>query len=227
MLKRENNTSQPFWLRQAPITILGVLLLGIIGSSLYDLLVKPGLTNFGRFVLDAVTLGSVTVKDAAYSSAAMNPTPVSALVLLQAGLFLTTLPALSILGRTIARRETNTIEFKLEKAYEEERKEKILEEMNKLTKKLRKLRLAFWLLFVPWFFALAIGFSVHNQSVLVWRAFNVNLAILGSQITTDERLMLQSQFAKMNTGDDYKKIREHMSKLADSRGVKLKTIETW
>ena len=59
--------------------ILGAIILGAIGSGLWDMLAKPGLGTVGRLLLNIVTLGSKTIRDAAYSSAALNPTamPVS------------------------------------------------------------------------------------------------------------------------------------------------------
>jgi hypothetical protein len=216
-----------FWLRQAPITIVGVLILGIIGSTLYDLLVKPGLTSFGRFVLNVVTLGSTTLKNAAYSSAALDPTPISALVLLQAALFLVTLPATRLLARSLANRDTDELEKKLNDAPKGEKKQKLTVELSRLKRKLKIMTLAFWTIFLPTYLALLVAFSVHNQSVIVWRAFNANLAILGPQITVDERLTLHSMFASMETGNDYKVIQARMKKLAESKGMKLKSIETW
>jgi hypothetical protein len=77
-----NNKPGQWWSKPAPITIIGVVLLGVLGSILYDLLVKPGLTTGGRVVLKILTLGSATLRDAAYESAALDPTPVTGLLLL-------------------------------------------------------------------------------------------------------------------------------------------------
>src|SRR2546427_8335681 len=57
------------------------IILGIIGSGLWDMVVKPGVTGFGRFTLSLFTLGSVTLRNAAYSSAALDPTPLPALMI--------------------------------------------------------------------------------------------------------------------------------------------------
>src|SRR2546423_480145 len=68
--------------------ILGAIILGAIGSGLWDMLAKPGLGTVGRLLLNIVTLGSKTIRDAAYSSAALNPTALPSLIFLAVGSFL-------------------------------------------------------------------------------------------------------------------------------------------
>ena len=184
---RPKADSQPFWMRRAPITVVGVILLGIVGSTVYDLLVKPGITSFGRFILDIITLGSTTLRNAAYSSAALDPTPVTSLVLLQAGLFVVAFPAVRLIARARNDREKEMIRKKLENAVEGE---KDAQEPERLKRKIRKLKIFFWAIFIPWWIVLFVAFAVHNQSVVVWRAFNVNLTILAPQITPDQKAQL-------------------------------------
>jgi hypothetical protein len=64
--------------------ILSAIILGAIGSGVWEIIAKPGLTTLSRTILDILTFGSKTLKDAAYSSAAMNPTPLPSLILLSA-----------------------------------------------------------------------------------------------------------------------------------------------
>ncbi len=103
-MSNENSTNSKSWFltKQAPITVIGVLVLGIVGSTLYDLLVKPGLSTFGRFCLDVITLGSQTVKDYAYASAALDPTPVTNLYLLQIIIIAAGFPAARMIERKIS-----------------------------------------------------------------------------------------------------------------------------
>src|SRR5205814_206691 len=80
-------------------TILGVIVLIVGVSLLYDFLVKPGITNVGRFLLDVITLGSKSIRDSAYSSAALNPTPLSALIILFGVFYASLMLAGSLSGR--------------------------------------------------------------------------------------------------------------------------------
>jgi hypothetical protein len=224
--KTGNVDRQPFWMRQAPITIVGVLLLGVVGSTVYDLLVKPGITSFGRLLLDVITLGSATLRNAAYSSAALDPTPVSALVLLQAGLFIAAFPAIRLIARARDSRDLEKIREKIEQAGGGE-KEALEKKLERLKKKLRKLRLFFWSIFVPWWIGLFVAFAVHNQSVVIWRAFNANLAILAPHIASEKKSQLQAQFAAMETNSDYQSLMVQMKEFARIGNVMLRDIETW
>lgn len=216
-----------FWLRQAPITIVGVLILGIIGSTLYDLLVKPGLTNFGRFILDAITLGSESLKNAAYSSAALDPTPISGLVLLQVALVVASIPATRLIAASIFRRDKEAIQKKIDALSDEERKSELEDELDLLRSRYLVYRKIFWFIFVPWFIVLYVAFAVHNQSVVIWRTFNTNMAILRPYLSEQEFFTLRSRFSSMETGNEYKEIHHDMTQIASEKGTKLKQIETW
>lgn len=230
MNEKKSDDAKPLWLKQAPITIVGVLVLGIVGSTLYDLLVKPGLTSAGRQILDAITFGSVTLKNAAYSSAAIDPTPVTSLVLLQAALAVATLPAIGLVVQSIVKREIDVLKRMSNEENNlgnSEIKQRLELKQNQIAKKLRVLVWLFWLIFLPWISVVLVAFSVHNQSVLVWRAFNANMAILEPHVTREEVLALRAKYAQMETGDAYKAIQDEMSLLANERGAKLKSIQTW
>src|SRR5205807_1241025 len=58
------------------------IILGAIGSGVWDSLAKPGLSRFGRIILNTVTLGSESARDSAYSSAALDPTPIAPLLII-------------------------------------------------------------------------------------------------------------------------------------------------
>ena len=151
MNEKKSDDAKPFWLKQAPITIAGMLILGIVGSTLYDLLVKPGLTSAGRQILDAITFGSVTLKNAAYSSAAIDPTPVSALVLLQAALAVATLPAAWLVAQSIAKRDIDALERMSREANNidnSEVKQRLELKQIRIAKRLRVLVWSFWLIFL-------------------------------------------------------------------------------
>lgn len=87
MRKRREKSSWISVLQEAaPTTIVGVLLLGFIGSMIYDVLVRPSLSDIGRHALNFVTFGSEIIRDIAYESAAADPQPATPLFIL-IGLF--------------------------------------------------------------------------------------------------------------------------------------------
>lgn len=215
-----------FWLRPAPITIVGAVLLGVIGSTIYDLIVKPGLSTFGRFILNLLTLGSKNLQDAAYSSAALDPTPISSLLILYAILGLATFPAVRVLTRE-RKDDPRDFERQLEHLSDEDRQLLIETTLTSLRRKVTRIKVAFFAIFTPWWLGLCIALMVHNQSVAIWRAFHVNVAILTPGITPAERSQLVADFSSMKGRDDFQSIRKRMGGLASRSGIKLKDIETW
>ena len=106
-------------------------------------MVKPGITKVGRLILDIFTLGSIALKDAAYSSAALDPTSLSGLALLQLGIVILTIPSIDVYIRTkMIRRNDLDNETDIEK-------EKIVSELNVLERKIKILEISFWVVFIP------------------------------------------------------------------------------
>ena len=71
-----------FLSKKAPLTLLGVFLLGIAVSALYDLIIKPGLNGISRVAFDTVTFSSQRIKDYSFSTAALDPTAIPSILLL-------------------------------------------------------------------------------------------------------------------------------------------------
>jgi hypothetical protein len=66
-----------------------------------------------------------------------------------------------------------------------------------------------------------VGFSIVNDSVLVWRVFHRNLAICRPILSDTESQGLISSFAEMRTRADYERIRDRMNGIARGRGKEL------
>ncbi|PYS27914.1 MAG: hypothetical protein DMF75_19615 [Acidobacteria bacterium] len=81
-LSHDLTTTPPGKKRRIAWVVLGTVILGAVGSGLWDLLMKPGVSRFGRLFLGIITFGSKTLRDSAYSSAALDPTSLPALVIL-------------------------------------------------------------------------------------------------------------------------------------------------
>lgn len=226
MEKQEKQKS--FWLRNAPITAAGVFLFGLLCNTIYDLLVKPGLSAFGRLTLDLMTLGSNTIKDAAYSAAGLDPTPVTGLMILMGVITAAGFPAISLISRQLAERDKDKLNEQLEKAKTEEEKNIAQEKIHQqITKKVKKFKLIFWLIFLPWFIGAWGAFNIHNQSIVIWRTFHANLAIISPHIGEIDRLKITADFTKIESKADYQKVLSAMEYIAKANGEKLVAIETW
>jgi hypothetical protein len=226
-MSNEDSTDKNPWplTRKAPITAIGVLMLGIVGSTFYDLLVKPGLSTFGRLFLDVVTLGSQTAKDYAYASAALDPTPVTSLYLLQIFLIMACLPAERMIERRISKNKT--FKRKLSETPDNQKIAFLKGEVGKLKWKVRILEFIFWTTFIPWLMAAIIAFSVHNQSVLIWRVFNADIAIITPHASDSEIKRLRSLFCSMKNRNDYIAIKNAINSIAEKNKIETRRIETW
>ncbi len=171
------------------------------------MLVRPGITTVGRFALDLLTLGSDTIKDTAYSRAAINPTPTTALFLFSMAATFTLVPIFAYWGYVFTKW------LRKGKSIREERSR-------------RMFRITFALYVVSTIPILTI-YSIQQQSVRIWQAFHTHLATIAPYISEDERLMLSSQFATIEGRDDYTAIANDMGKIAADVGVKLREIELW
>src|SRR5258706_15731169 len=69
------------WLRRAIWTIAVIIFYHVVGAALWEEIARPGLSRFGRLLLSIATFGSVKIRDSAYASAALDPTPLAPLVL--------------------------------------------------------------------------------------------------------------------------------------------------
>jgi len=68
--------------KRAVLAVIGAIILGAIGSGLWEMIAKPGLSSLGRLFLTLVTFGSESARNNAYADAALDPTAIPSLVLL-------------------------------------------------------------------------------------------------------------------------------------------------
>lgn len=195
-----------YFSKNAPITIIGVIGIGIIGNILYDLVIKPGLSESGRFILNTITLGSTTIRDYAYAQAAIDPTSVSSLFLL---LIITALPFAFIVNKTLFKVPVikNTLANK---------------DSGKST-----IKAIFTLMYYILPVIVLIMFLIHNQSVAIWRTFNANLNIVAPYITEKQKIELVSEFSSMESKNNYLQVDSIFQKIAKDKNLTLRDIDLW
>lgn len=207
-IKPELPTSWGFLSRKAPITIIGVLLFGVVGSALYDFLVKPGINIFAETLFNVLTLGSQQVKDYSFNTSALDPTSIPALILL---LSVATMAMWIPLERIVLRK----IESRMRLRNTNKTKTFILKWAVLPT----LLVVHIGMIFVP--------LNIFNQAVLVWRTFNANIAIISPFVDDQKIKILKAKFASMHTSSDYQKIRAELEAIADAKHVQLREEEPW
>lgn len=73
--RNERQPAEKHWLWRHPVLVLfGTILIGSLGSGLWEIGVKPSLTWISQAVLNVITLGSTSIKDSAYAAAALDQT---------------------------------------------------------------------------------------------------------------------------------------------------------
>lgn len=214
-----------------PSTLAGAVFLAIASSGAYDLLVKPGLTTFGQTVLNVVTFGSQTLKNAVYTSAASDPRPVSALLLLQFALMAVCGLAGFMVSVVHSRDSDERAESELRKESEKQPTLTELEVAQAVLKRLKRRRAQLGWVLTAMTIVSIVGFlvllSVHSQSVAVWRVFNQDLAILSPKISSAQVLDLRAEFASMENAASFTRLNKRMHDLASTSGVTLKEFSTW
>lgn len=215
----------------SPKTVVGALvsalMVGIVSSGLWDLLFRPGVTHAGRVALSLVTLGSETIRDQAYASAALDPTPIPALLLF----FIVALAPVVIgslwLGALHGRRSAE----KSSKLIDEESGGDPRVAIDLIRDRIARLQRIAKAIGATYLIALScvtlISYAVVNQSVAIWRIYHANLAICSPYLSDLEHKRLRARFASVKTKHDFTSIADELRSVAQQNGAKLIDFDTW
>jgi len=217
---------------------------GAIGSGVWELLAKPGLGRLGHLLFSAVTFGSHAARDAVYSSAALDPTPLAALYVLSV---LASVPAFlagALLVWGEARRFMKKLNQRLAAAESvdaasdndpAEEAARRLEQLNKfreelkieraqLEKQSRIVNAALAVVLIAGIIMAMVGFSILSQAVSVWRTYHANLKICAPFMSSQEIAASEAAFASMKSKDDYDRIDAKFVTIALSHHVSTITM---
>jgi len=214
----------------------GAVLLAVVGNGVWDLLARPGLTTVGRAVLNFVTFGSNAVKDAAYSSAALDPYPVSALLIL---LFLVSIPFSLMLARPVIdrwRRERRHLGMRALKVLRMEQdgdpraadeRTKLTSELNARARRVQRRFVVASLILVVGGIAAYTTAGVISQAVLIRRVFLADLAICAPFISPQQEREFRASFAAVSRRSEFLEIHARLQAAARANGVSLRSEELW
>lgn len=200
--------------------VLGTIVLGAIGSGLWELIFRPELGRISNLVTSISTFADRSV----YTGAALDPTPVPGLILLLVLVLLPALMGMWFLHRGFLRPLVRSnIEKKIAR-YEEEAQLSSAEPgyvEKKINTNIRWLAgggaVYCLLIFVFIFYALLI----ENKAIVVWRVFNQNIEILAPFVDAKQISILRSHFRSMKDRRDFEAIYRSMNAVASSHGVTL------
>ncbi len=197
------------------LAIVGALTIGIVASGLYDLLVRPGINYVADWSFTFISIFSETIENSPFSSAALDPTSLPSL--LQMLFYTSVLPGIFLGAISVVvfvkvkeRRSAETEEIKPTKN-------------RKLKLTLLISIMVFYIIVI--FILLNTFFSVISKAIAIHRVFNANIAICAPYISEREKTLLLSNFAKMETKQDYLVINKQLQKIAKANVTTLRKEE--
>ncbi len=194
-------------LRYVTITVV----LGAIGSGLWEWLMKPALAGTSDFVLNIATLGIQSFKDSLYRDIALGLHEDASLRLFS--LILGFLPGV-LLGLFAGLvYGMMVIKAKLNSGATQTGIEKTV-----------------LVAIIAIVFATIFFFIQASQTAYINRAvthFNQLFIIASPYLTEDQRLIKRSQFAQINSRDDYVKVISSLVDVCDEKKITTPKFEAW
>ena len=196
--------------RRIILGVVGTVLLGAIGSGLWDLLFRPGLNETRSWI----TRLWHSADDAVFASAALDPRPLADLVLMQ---LLVQVPLCMLTWLLLDVLLMPPLFRFLDVKVEQEGRGYV----QRVRARLRWTALVLAMFLLGLYAIGLIGFSIVSDSVVVWRVFDRNLAICAPLLSDSDTRSLTSSFGEMRTRADFERIRDRMNGLARAHGKEL------
>jgi hypothetical protein len=198
------------------VSIIVTVLLGAVGSGVWEALGKPAFNSLSILVLNLVSLGSESLNSRAYQEAALTPHAQSGLIIwleiLSLKIVLTLLAIISVI--------VLNLQFN---------KQKIHNVMMAISKSKKKWILVYSVILISFFpiGSQLVDFMVHNQAILIWRVFTANYAICSPYIESHEKEIILSQYCQIKNKKDYTVIAEKLILVAQKNKLVLINHPLW
>jgi len=215
MTNQDNRTDNNFGRRATRIAmwVLASIILGAIGSGIWDILFKPGISSAGQFITGL----SSYLDDAVFTTAALNPLPIPSLIII---ILLSMIP---LLGCMVFL-DIGFIRIPLENFMRKKfaKKNENEEEYTKRNVRILRFVASFGLIFsILIFFAVKTSITVLNEATLVWRQFYRNIEISAPYMTSDEYIKTIALFRSMKTRNDFVHIQNKLNAIAASHNTTI------
>lgn len=208
--------------------IAGTIVLGAIGSGVWEMIAKPGLSSAGRFFLNIITFGSTTIKDWAYETASFDPYPLPALLVQACVVWLITalisFKATVYFAKLLLSRRKRDNDSESTPLVALSNGELVHPIDNRLEDLKRGTSVMVFVIPVIGFIA---GGAVINQAILVKRSFETNMAICAPALSLQEEKILRSRYASIRTKSQHAMLVSDLERLCQSKGVALRDFPTW
>jgi hypothetical protein len=227
------------------VTAFSTVLLGAVGSGIWELVARPGLTTVSTAIIKMLSLVSKSFRDNLYESAALDPTPIPPLIFLMlvpfSVLFISLLITVKDFQRGVAGRDgyqnSRYSVIRRDKGVPDKggkgvpgQKYAVREHLEGFNKTRRRIRgtsalfVCIQLVVVVYAFG---AFAVINQAVFVRRTFLANMQILGPYLSGEEEKYIRSRFASMRTREDFLSIEQELSGVANKNKIRLYKVPVW
>lgn len=194
------------------IRFVGVtILLGAIGSGLWEWMLKPFLMGASDFGLNIATLGMRTFKDSLYKEIAHGFHEESSLRVSMVVFALLPGFILGVLTGVLHARKKAAAGLKTT-LYD-----RVMEKISRP-------------MLVLLVFVLVFSFVQANQHAYINRAvthFHQLLAIAGPYLSEEERMLYKSRFAQISSSDDYASLTAALEDLCRAKNLRTPTFVVW
>ena len=224
--------------KKVTLSVVGTILVGAIGSGVWDLIGKQTSMWLGHAFLTGITLGSVAVRDSIYKEAAKGLHEAGAL---QQFSFFVLLAACAaggvggyLDGRAAGQHEAEEYEEKLQERVSnlpfEEVKTLLQEGLAELQAKTVKRKMRF-----RWKFRFAgllvcsfllFNFTKFNEANRLYTAFAQSLTICSPYIDSHQKDLFNSKFAQIKGKNDYVSVMSDLQGIARTNHVEVPTLSS-
>ena len=191
-------------------TIAYALTLAVVGHALWEMVISPGVHLAGHGLRTVLTLGSETVKNAPYESAAIDPTPLPGLLLMILAAAAATLAVLKGVFDDLSRLFPRVSGWFAKSAS----RAKLAGAWSYIASAVIGLGLVASLLTTV---------SVVNEAIVIWRVFHSNLSAVESVLPEEECRAFRTRFATMNSRAEFVALNHDMFAAAAKKGLRLRS----
>jgi hypothetical protein len=203
--------------RKVVLGIIGTIVLGAVGSGVWELIFSPTFTWLGRGLLTLVTLGLDSVSDSIYVDVAKGHHERPSLIVYG---FLVTLILVAPVFMAINSRQWRV---RLRKQIKDRTLEELARESDSLARK-QKFLIYAMILLSSFIYVRGLMYSYTNAAVT---HFNQCLAIVLPYISAEEERRIQSEFARISSKQDYTALLGKIQLRAASANVQLPAFSIW
>jgi len=214
-------TRRSWWLG-----IPGAILIGALGSGLWDMAVKPSGQWFVRAILNIVTFGSASIKDHIYREAAKGMHEGASMFLLGIPIaFILVMPLVGAAAIMILRMRYRNLLLNKQLLLNKPRPN-FLERQKRINLLFTLYYSLYAILFIPISFLVVEALEI-SQANATYTFFSQSIAICRPYMDEKELQVMLSRFAAVRTRADFMSIADDLHRIARSKQQSLPDYEPW